>query len=73
MCQTEALAVFVRLIQWELDEAAFEIGGGRYTAEQRERLAERLARLASMLKSPNESMTSRSVGNNLMELLEEDK
>jgi hypothetical protein len=46
-----ALAVLLRATQWELDEAAFELGGGRYTREQRHVLAERLTALATRLRT----------------------
>lgn len=44
------LALLARSAQWELDEAAFEIGGGRYTPEQRQRLAGQLIALAEELR-----------------------
>lgn len=48
--RTEALAVLVCSVQWELEEAAYEIGGGRYTAERRHRLAGRLMELVEALQ-----------------------
>ncbi|PKW14419.1 hypothetical protein A8926_2032 [Saccharopolyspora spinosa] len=44
------LAVLARETQWELDEAAFELGGGRYTSDQRRKLADRLFGLAEALR-----------------------
>lgn len=48
------LAVLARSVQWELDEAAFELGGGRYTYQQRRRLAEQLRVLAGELTSDDD-------------------
>jgi hypothetical protein len=48
--ETEALAVYVRSVQWELDEAVFEIAGGQCTAVYRHRLADRLTKLAEALR-----------------------
>lgn len=45
------LAVLARSVQWELDEAAFELGGGRYTHEQRQQLASQLVTLAEELRA----------------------
>ncbi|WP_188991235.1 hypothetical protein [Saccharopolyspora thermophila] len=46
--------VALRATQWELDEAAFELGGGRYTREQRYLLADRLTTLAAKLRAEEE-------------------
>ncbi|MGI8310183.1 hypothetical protein [Saccharopolyspora hattusasensis] len=51
MASDMRLAVLARSTQWELDEAAFELGGGRYTREQRHELADRLTALASELRA----------------------
>lgn len=40
-----------RTMQWRLDEAAFELGGGRYTQQQREELAAELVGLAEVLRA----------------------
>lgn len=40
-----------RAMQWRLDEAAFELGGGRYTQHQRDELAADLMSLAEVLRS----------------------
>lgn len=45
------LAAQARTVQWALDDAAFELGGGRYSPEQRNRLAEQLDKLASALRT----------------------
>lgn len=45
------LAVLLRAAQWELDEAAFALGAGRYTREQRHSLAEQLTALATQLRA----------------------
>ncbi|MER5392438.1 hypothetical protein [Saccharopolyspora sp. NPDC002686] len=44
------LAAQARAAQWALDEAAFELGGGRYSQEQRKQLAEQLNSLACALQ-----------------------
>jgi hypothetical protein len=44
-------AVLARSVQWELDEAAFELGGGRYTREQRQQLAGQLVALTAELRA----------------------
>ncbi|MEY8040568.1 hypothetical protein AB8O55_14275 [Saccharopolyspora cebuensis] len=44
-----ALAVRLHEMQWELDEAAYEVGGGRFTADQRFALADKLRALAEEL------------------------
>ena len=51
MLANGALAVLLRTMQWTLDEAAYEVGGGRYTASQRRDLAARLTDLASELRA----------------------
>lgn len=48
--QAQALAVLMRSARWELDEAAFEVGGGRYTAQQRLTLANQLEELVRVLR-----------------------
>lgn len=45
------LAVLLRQAQWKLDDAAFEVGAGRSTREQRQALADDLTRLAKMLRA----------------------
>ncbi|MER7078519.1 hypothetical protein SAMN02982929_05256 [Saccharopolyspora kobensis] len=45
------LATQARAAQWALDDAAFELGGGRYSVEQRNQLAEQLDKLASALRA----------------------
>ncbi|MCX2734459.1 hypothetical protein OOZ19_29795 [Saccharopolyspora sp. NFXS83] len=47
--ESRSLAVLLRQAQWALDEAAFDIGAGRATTEQRESLAGALVRLAQAL------------------------
>ena len=44
------LATLMRGTQWHLDEAAFEIGAGRYTSDQCAALANALAELAEALR-----------------------
>ncbi|MEV0088353.1 hypothetical protein [Saccharopolyspora sp. NPDC050642] len=51
MTPNAQLAVLARAAQWELDAAAFEIGGGRYTEHQRHQLANQLAALVEALRS----------------------
>lgn len=48
---TSSLAVMARTLQWRLDEAAFELGGDRYTQAQRDELAAELMNLAQVLRS----------------------
>lgn len=50
MARDAELAVLVRAAQWELDEAAFELGGGRYPEERRKILADQLVELANALR-----------------------
>ncbi|GAA4863880.1 hypothetical protein [Saccharopolyspora cebuensis] len=44
------LAVLLRSGQWMLDEAAYEVGGGRYSDQQRRDLAVALEELAGALR-----------------------
>lgn len=45
-----ALAVLLRKGQWLLDEAAFEVGAGRYGVTERQELADALDQLAAALR-----------------------
>ncbi len=45
-----ALAVLLRKAEWLLDEAAFEVGGGRYSDQQRRELATALDELSAALQ-----------------------
>jgi len=45
-----ALAVLLRKAEWMLDEAAFEVGGGRYSDQQRRELATALNELSAALR-----------------------
>jgi len=45
-----ALAVLLRKAEWMLDEAAFEVGGGRYSDQQRRELATTLDELSAALR-----------------------
>ena len=45
-----ALAVLLRKAEWMLDEAAFEVGGGRYSDQQRRELATALDELSAALR-----------------------
>lgn len=56
--RTAALAVLVRSVQWELEEAAYEIGGGRYSEQQRLCLAVQLDALARTLRTVELNATS---------------
>lgn len=49
--QARSLAVLLRAVQWELDNAAFEIGVGRYSEEERKKLANRLNQVAATLRT----------------------
>ncbi len=49
MSRRTTMAVLLRRGQWLLDEAAFEIGGGRYTPGQCRDAAHALAELATTL------------------------
>ncbi|MEY8039164.1 hypothetical protein AB8O55_07120 [Saccharopolyspora cebuensis] len=49
--QSVALAVLVRSMQWELEEAAYKIGGSRYSEQQRRHLADQLDALAHALRT----------------------
>ena len=52
-----ALAVLLRKAEWMLDEAAFEVGGGRYSDQQRRELATALNELSAALwESTNEAV-----------------
>lgn len=53
---SSGLAAQARAAQWALDEAAFELGGGRYSVEQRRQLADQLVALASALRADSELM-----------------
>lgn len=44
------LAALMRAAQWRLDEAAFELGAGRYDNDQCATLAHALTRLAEALR-----------------------
>lgn len=44
------LAVLLRKAEWMLDDAAFEVGGGRFSTADREALAAALDELASALR-----------------------
>lgn len=48
--RSRALAVLLRQAQWSLDDAAFDLGAGRSTREQRQALADNLTRLADALR-----------------------
>ena len=48
--EPRSLAVLLRWLQWELDEAAFEIGAGRYDRQQRNDLAAKMSELAKVLR-----------------------
>ncbi|MCA1226158.1 MULTISPECIES: hypothetical protein [unclassified Saccharopolyspora] len=47
--ESRSLAVLLRQAQWALDDAAFDIGAGRATTDQREQLASALIALARAL------------------------
>lgn len=49
--QRGSLAVLARCLQWELDEAAFELGAGRYSHAQQVVLADRLTQFADALRA----------------------
>lgn len=55
---SRSLAVLLRCLEWELDEAAFEISAGRYDLQQRHDLAAKMTQLARVL---GESSTSTTV------------
>jgi hypothetical protein len=44
------LATMLRLVQWELDEAAHHVGAGRYDQHQRQALATVLESLSAALR-----------------------
>jgi hypothetical protein len=54
MSRDTALAVLLREAEWMLDEAAFEIGGGRYGDQQRRELATVLDELSGALRESTE-------------------
>jgi hypothetical protein len=45
----------LRCLEWELDEAAFEISAGRYGPQQRQDLAIKMTRLARVLSEDTAS------------------
>ncbi len=49
-----ALAVLLRKAEWMLDEAAFEVGGGRFGDRQRRELATALDELSAALRKPTD-------------------
>ena len=49
-----ALAVLLRKAEWMLDEAAFEVGGGRFGDQQRRELATALDELSAALRKPTD-------------------
>lgn len=49
------LAVLLRQAQWSLDDAAFDVGAGRSTREQRQALADELAHLADVLRAADDA------------------
>ncbi len=49
-----ALAVLLHTVEWMLGEAAFEIGGGRYSDQQRRELAVALDELSAALRKSND-------------------
>ena len=49
-----ALAVLLRKAEWLLDEAAFEVGGGRYSDQQRREPATALDELSATLREPTD-------------------
>jgi len=49
-----ALAVLLRKAEWILDEAAFEVGGGRFGDQQRRELATALDELSAALRKPTD-------------------
>lgn len=54
MTDNARLAFVLRNMQWELDHAAFEAGGGRLTSSQRAELACRLMLLAQLLQASDD-------------------
>lgn len=54
--QSRSLAVLLRQAQWALDDAAFDIGAGRATDDQREQLATALVRLAQALHDDDQPL-----------------
>ena len=49
-----ALAVLLRKSEWMLDEAAFEVGGGRFGDRPRRELATALDELSAALRKPTD-------------------
>ena len=45
------LAALLRVVQWRLDEVAFDLPAGRSTVEQRAELAEALEQLAAVVRA----------------------
>jgi hypothetical protein len=50
-----ALAVLLRKAEWTLDEAVFEVGGGRYSDQQRRGLATALDELSAALRESTDA------------------
>jgi len=46
--------VLLRKAEWMLDEAAFEVGGGRFGDQQRRELATALDELSAALRKPTD-------------------
>ena len=57
-----SLATLLRAVQWELDTAAFEIGGGRYTTTRCHALAESLETVAHALREPRDDSPAPTPG-----------
>ncbi|MHA6798245.1 hypothetical protein [Bounagaea algeriensis] len=57
MSRRTAMAVLLRRGQWLLDEAAFDIGGGRYTPESCRDTAHALTELAAALDEYSHEIT----------------
>ncbi|MDQ4037599.1 MAG: hypothetical protein M3313_04440 [Actinomycetota bacterium] len=56
-CRDTALAVLLRKAEWILGEAAFEVGGGRYSDQQRRELATALDELSAALLASTDEAT----------------
>jgi len=54
-----ALAVLMRKPEWLPDEAAFEVGGGRYSDQQRRELATALNELSAALRESTDEVAAR--------------
>ena len=54
---SRSLAVLLRCLEWELDEAAFEISAGRYDLQQRHDLAAKMTQLARVLSESSTPTT----------------